>query len=146
MTQTHQRPSLAGIGPLPQADPLTEPFWNACREGRLVLQSCSDCGQYQHPPEFLCHHCLSEHMGWQEVADTGTIYSLINVTHPVYPGTDKLLPYNVVIVEVDGCGIRLFGNVLGARFDELSLGAPVRLCPDPVADDVTLPRWMLRHV
>ena len=143
MTQTNVRPTLAGVGPLPQPDPITEPFWVAAREGRLVLQRCDDCGEFQQPPEFLCHRCLSEKVSWQEVATTGTIYTFVNVTHQVFPGTEKLLPYNVVIVEVDGTGIRLFGNVLGARFDELAIGARVRLTPDPVAEDITLPRWTL---
>jgi len=143
MTQTNLRPTLAGVGPLPQPDPLTEPFWAACAEGRLVLQRCAACRAFQHPPEIICHACLSEDLAWEEVAQAGTVYTAVNVTHPVYPGTQDLLPYNVVLVEVDGTGIRMFGNVLGAAFDEIALGAPVKITWDRVADDVVLPRWTL---
>jgi uncharacterized OB-fold protein len=143
MTQTNLRATLAGVGPLPQPDDLTDPFWAACREGRLVLQRCDDCATFQHPPEIICHHCRSENLSWQEVARTGTVYTAVNVTHPVYPGTQDLLPYNVVLVEVDGTGVRLFGNVLDASFDEIAIGAPVELAMDQVSEDVALPRWTL---
>jgi uncharacterized OB-fold protein len=143
MTQLDARPTLRGIGPLPQPDELTRPFWEACRAGRLVLQRCADCRTFQHPPEIICHACLSEHLVWEEVARTGTIYTAVNVTHQVYPNTQHLLPYNVVVVEVDGTGIRLFGNVLGAAFEDIAIGAPVRLVWDQVTDDVVLPRWAL---
>lgn len=145
MTQTNVRPTLAGIGPLPQPDEISEPFWAACREGRLVLQRCADCATFQHPPEFLCHHCRSENLTWQEVAQTGTVYTAVNVTHQVFPGTENLLPYNIVLVEVDGAGIRVFGNVLGAAYEDIKIGAPVDLMFDPVSEDITLPRWTLRQ-
>jgi len=122
---------------------ITEPFWAACREGRLVLQRCGDCATFQHPPEIICHACLSENLAWEEVARTGTINTAVNVTHPVYPNTQDLLPYNVVIVEIDGTGIRMVGNVLSASFDEIAIGAPVTLTWDRVAEDVVLPRWTL---
>jgi uncharacterized OB-fold protein len=143
MTQTNVRPTLAGVGPLPQPDALTEPFWAACREGRLVLQRCDDCATYQHPPEIICPRCRSENLAWQEVARTGAVYTVVNVTRQVYPNTEHLLPYNIVLVEVDGTSTRVFGNVLGAAFEDITIGAPVELMMDPVSEDIVLPRWTL---
>lgn len=144
MTQPETHPTLAGVGPLPAPDELSRPFWDACRERRLLLQRCESCGTFQHPPEYLCHRCLSEHLHWEEVPGTGTVYSAVNVTHPVYPGTADIVPYNVVVVEVDGTGgVRLVGNVLGAAYEDIHLGARVRIAWDQAADDVVLPRWTL---
>lgn len=136
--------SFGIVGPLPQAEPLTEEFWAACREQRLVLQRCDDCKTFQHPPEIICHNCRSEQLSWQPVAETGTVYTVVNVTHRVYPGTEERIPYNVVLVEVDDTGgTRVYGNVVNASFEEINIGDRVRLVWDQVEEDVVLPRWAL---
>jgi hypothetical protein len=37
--------------PVPLVEPMTEPYWTAAREGRLVIQRCTECGT------FLCVIC-----------------------------------------------------------------------------------------
>jgi uncharacterized OB-fold protein len=144
MTQPVEAAPLFGlVGPLPQADKLTEPFWQACRDHRLVLQRCDDCRGYQHPPEIICHRCLSERLAWDPVPETGTIYTAVNVTHKVYPDTEDALPYNVVLVELDGIGMRVYGNVVGAKFEDVRIGSRVRVVWDQVGEDDVLPRWTL---
>ena len=56
-------------------DALSRGFWEAAREGRLVVQQCRDCPTVQHPPEVLCHTCHSFDLGWKEVSGRATIYS-----------------------------------------------------------------------
>jgi uncharacterized OB-fold protein len=57
-------------------------FWEAGREGRLMLQRCADCGLPRHPPAPMCARCQSvavedfEGSGRAEVADW------VRSTHP----------------------------------------------------------------
>src|SRR5690606_3891559 len=39
------------------ADPTTEPFWQACAEGRLTVQRCTGCGSHQFYPRPFCLSC-----------------------------------------------------------------------------------------
>ena len=36
--------------PTPDPTPDTKPFWDALKEGRLVLQTCADCGKTAQVP------------------------------------------------------------------------------------------------
>ena len=36
--------------PLPKIDPLNRPFWDAARAHRLVVQTCTGCGDAHFPP------------------------------------------------------------------------------------------------
>jgi uncharacterized OB-fold protein len=57
------------------ADPVTEPFWQACAAHRLVIQHCAACGAWQHYPRPFCLACGSSRLDWAEAAGRGTVYS-----------------------------------------------------------------------
>lgn len=115
--------------PIPVPDELSQPFWDAVNERRLVLQRCAACGRLQYPPEPACAECGSgEQMGWQEVAGRGHIHEYL-VTYD----TRILLkqpeqPYNLAIITLDEQpDITFLSNLPGIPADELSVGAPVEL-------------------
>ena len=65
---------MAKQGVVPDA--LTQPFWDAANEGRLVIQHCHACNRLQHPPAPTCQQCGSgDHLAWQEMSGRGTIYN-----------------------------------------------------------------------
>ena len=37
--------------PLPRPTALSEPHWNGCREGKLMVQRCKDCGSHIFMPK-----------------------------------------------------------------------------------------------
>src|SRR3990170_7087590 len=50
----------------PIPDQLDKPFWDACNEGRLVIQHCKRCNRLQHPPEPTCAQCGSvDNLEWR---------------------------------------------------------------------------------
>jgi uncharacterized protein len=92
------------------ADPTTEPFWQACMEHRLVVQRCTSCGKHQFYPRPFCLSCEATAMEWVEAAGTGTIYSITTVRIPV---VDELKPpYFLALVDLDE-GPRLLTNIEG---------------------------------
>jgi len=90
------------------ADPTTAPFWDACREHRLMVQKCSDCSAHQFYPRPFCLACEGESLDWVEVSGSGTIYSKTVVRIPVTPDLEP--PYALAIVELDE-GPRLLSNI-----------------------------------
>ncbi len=134
----------AGL-PLPAAavDGLDTEYWEAARRHELVVQHCRSCGGFQWGPEWLCHHCHSFDLGWQQVSGRGVIYSWERVWHPVHPALKEACPYLVVLVELPDAGnVRMVGNLLGDPLQEVAIGAPVEVVfEDHPDDNVTLVQW-----
>jgi uncharacterized OB-fold protein len=112
--------------PVPQADGLDAPYWEAAQRGELRVQRCRACRAWQWGPEWICHACLSFDLGWEAVEGRGTIYSWERVWHPVHPALKDAGPYLVVLVELPHAGgIRMIGNLLGDPHQPVAIGAPV---------------------
>jgi uncharacterized OB-fold protein len=43
--------------PAPAQEPIAQPYWEATRANRLVVQKCNGCGKHQWGPEWICHRC-----------------------------------------------------------------------------------------
>src|SRR5688572_9432471 len=108
--------------PAPQGDGLDAEFWDACRRHELVVQRCSDCGTYRHPPEAICHKCHSFTSHWEKVTGRATIYSHMNVVYPTHPVLRERVPFNVILVELaDAGGIRMVGNLVDCAYEEIQI-------------------------
>lgn len=126
--------------PLPDVtDPLTDPFWSATREGRLVVQKCLDCGYLRWPPGPLCNECQSDRTAWTEVRPEGTLWSVATYHRALDPAFKDDVPYSVGLVELDE-GPRMYGRLQGdtARFVP---DARVHAAYREIAPDVFLVDW-----
>jgi hypothetical protein len=102
----------------PVTDPLTAPFWDAARRGRLVIQRCTACGELRWPPLVGCPECHGRDATWDEVHPTGTIWSFV-VYHRAFAAELKdEIPYTVAMVHLDD------GPYLVGRFEDAG-GPPV---------------------
>ncbi len=138
---------------LPQPDAITQGYWDALKEHRLVLQRCVDCQTYQHPPDRTCRFCLGEEMSWEELSGTGTLYTYAIVTQAILGPWRGHDPYNVIQVlpdEVDPKTVSVhnnatynvvYGNAIEVDNDDLKVGMPMEAVFDDVTDDVTILRW-----
>ena len=83
----------------PVPDELSKPFWDACNEDRLEMQTCTACNRIQFPPEPTCYECGSKDtLEWKEVSGRGKIYSYgimhdsrIRILQPDQPFTIALV-------------------------------------------------------
>ena len=115
----------AGL-PAPRPSELDQPYWSGLQAEQLWLQCCDDCGKWQWGPEWICHHCLSPRVQYQQTQAVGKIYSYERVWHPVHPALKDQGPYLVVLVELPHAdGVRLVGNLLGDPEQEVKIGADV---------------------
>lgn len=123
-------------------DPDTSTFWEACREHRLVVQQCADCGEYRFAPVPLCHRCQSWNTNWIESAGRGRLYTWTVTHRALHPAAASAVPYNTAVIELDDCGGALItSNVVGIDNDQLRPELPVEVLWDDVGDDLTLPRF-----
>jgi uncharacterized OB-fold protein len=112
--------------PVPQPDGLDAPFWEGTRAHELRVQRCRQCRAWQWGPEWICHACLGDDVGWERVSGRGLVYSWERVWHPVHPSLRELGPYLVVLVELpEANGVRMVGNLLGDPLQDVPIGAPV---------------------
>ena len=113
--------------PVPSVDGLDAPYWEGARQERLMMQRCRDCGKYQWGPEWICHHCLSENVAFEEISTTGVIYSYERVWHPVHPALKDQGPYLIVLVEFPQYDhARMIGNLLGDPLQDVTIGSEVQ--------------------
>ena len=116
----------AGTVPLgvPIANPFTETYWAACREGRLILRRCHSCGNAHHPPRPACPICWSAEVVWEEAAGVGTLYSFSVIHDNDLAPFSAGLPYVAAVVELAE-GPRLMTTVIDSEAADLRVGAPV---------------------
>ncbi len=113
--------------PVPAPDGLDSPFWEAASRDVLMLQRCGSCSEFQWGPEWICHRCHSEDVGFDQVRPVGNIYSYERVWHPVHPALKDQGPYIIVLVELPECNnVRLVGNLMGDPEQSVEIGAPVQ--------------------
>lgn len=96
-------------------------FWRACSEGTLRIQRCESCSQWQFYPRYLCRHCGSLEVLWQEASGEATIESY-SVVHRGAGEFAALAPYVVAVVRLHE-GPTMMTNIVGEGMDSLDLTA-----------------------
>ena len=130
--------------PLPVPDDESRPFWEGCRRHELFMQRCARCARFRFTPRRVCPRCQSFESEWVRVSGRGTIYSKVVCHPPVLPAFAERVPYAVVLVELaEDPGLRLVGNVLGCRPEEIAIGAAVEVDFEDLTDEIALPQWRL---
>ena len=123
--------------PLPHITPQTQPFWDATREGRLVVQRCGACGRLRFPAASICDECLSEESAWVPVSGRGTVWSMCEFHRLYFKGFAEDIPYNVALVRLDE-GPRMYTNIVGIPYADITIGMAVEAAFEPATDAVTL--------
>lgn len=132
--------------PLPIPDEDSRPFWEGCKQRRLVMQRCADCGAFRFTPRPMCPRCRSTACEWETMSGRGTVYSRVICHPPVLPAFRDRVPYAVVLVELEeDPALRLVGNVLGASPEDVRIGAPVEVAFEDVSEEIALPQWRLAN-
>jgi len=85
---------------IPVANVDTKPFWDGCAAGSLLLQCCSACQAYRHPPSPICPNCLSALHAWVPASGRGTVYTFV-IVREARRGWDKMVPYVLAVVALD---------------------------------------------
>ena len=117
-------------------------WWEACQRRELVVQQCTNCGTYRHPPGPGCYHCQSFDFKWTPMSGRGTVYSYIIAHHPGHAALKDHGPYNVVLVELaDTNTVRMLGNLIDVPNDQIKIGMHVHVTWEE-RGGVVFPQWV----
>ncbi len=119
----------------------TSPFWDGMREGKLMLQYCTEAKKFQHYPRPVSIYTGRRTLEWRQASGNGTIYATTVVRIPG-PGLDGRLPLCVATIELDE-EVRMIANILDCTPEQLKIGARVTLAWDALSDDVRYPAFRL---
>lgn len=112
--------------PVPLPDEASLPFWEAAREGRLLVQRCSACGRFQYPPDTICRRCQSSDLAFDEVSGRATVYSFAVYTRSFMRGYDA--PYVLALVDLDDHpDVRLMTNIVETPIEDVAIGMAVEV-------------------
>ena len=137
-----QMPLFGPSMPTPLIDSDTRDFWEACKNHRLIVQQCIECGSYRFAPAPLCYSCRSLGFRWVESDGLGEVYTWTVVHRSVHPATEEAVPYNTVVVRLFDCGgAMITSNLLNVENDKIEAGMVVRVTWDDVSDECALARF-----
>ena len=136
--------------PVPVPDRDTEPFWEGCRAGELRVQRCAACQAWLWQPRPVCSRCQKDGPLWTRVSGAGRIASWPVIRPPTLPAYADLVPFAVLLVELEE-GVRMLGYLVdgdgalkksdGTR-EGVAIGARVALRFHDQAGTI-LPSWTL---
>lgn len=118
-------------------NPVTEPFWQAAKERRLVAPRCTSCGTFRLPPTPYCPECQSDGVEFVDLSGRAEVYSFA-VVHG-FPGLPDVTLVPVVVDLPDAPGARLVSNVVGVDPADVEIGMQLVVDFHPIQDDWLLP-------
>jgi uncharacterized OB-fold protein len=126
--------------PVPKANDVSQPYWDALKRGALAVQRCQGCGALRHYPRLVCDRCYSLESEWVDVSGRGKVHSWTITHHAFHPAFKDELPYVLVIVDLDE-GVRAMGRLRGDPAAKIGIGMPVRFAVDQREDGWAMPAF-----
>ena len=107
---------------LPTPTPLSDPYWQGCREGKLLLLQCDACGAFQFYPRVLCSTCGHRALSWREATGRGRVASFTVVRKPV--SGDYPAPSIIALIDLEE-GPRMMSSLIDIEPEAVAVHAAV---------------------
>ena len=125
--------------PIPEADDISRPFFEAGMREEFVLMKCSNCGAFRLPLYHACPTCLSSESTWEPASGNGIVRTFGIMHQRYHAGFEPELPYNIVVIELEE-GPRFTSNLIDVANEDISVGMPVKVAWEQ-HDDVAIPKF-----
>jgi uncharacterized protein len=119
----------------PHPTSLSRPFWDGCRDHKLLFQRCSHCHRSNFDPAPVCPWCRTNTLEWEESSGTGSIYSWSVVWQAPTPAF--VVPYVAIIAKLLE-DFYMVSDLVHADPSELRMDLPIVVKFEDF-DDFTLP-------
>ena len=107
---------------------LDKPFYDACNEGRLVVQYCPACSRFLFPPRTMCSRCGGAALEWRQVSGRGRIQSRVVVHDTPISMLIPDQPFNVATIALEEePEVIMLSHLPGTPVDEVPIGATVEV-------------------
>jgi uncharacterized OB-fold protein len=124
--------------PLPIIDDDNRPFWEGCKNRKLLLQQCDACSAYRYYPGAVCSNCGALEHTWKETTGQGSVYTFSVVYRAASPAFIEDVPYVYAIIELKE-GPMFPTNIVGIDPKKVHIGMPVRVDFRQITPEITLP-------
>ncbi len=124
--------------PLPNSD--TKEFWDGAKRHELLLQKCSQCGNYRYPPSPICPNCFSQDFKWEKASGKGEIYTYTVVRVPLSPEWEPYVPYVLATIKLDE-GVRMVATVVDCKPEDVKIGMQVQVVFNDATERFTIPEF-----
>jgi uncharacterized protein len=104
----------------------SEEFFDASKDGRLLIQRCTACGKHQFYPRQVCVHCGEGTVEWAEASGRGTVHTFTVIHQQGMPGWRDETPYVAAIIALEE-GVRMTSVVIGVEPSSVEIGMPVEV-------------------
>jgi uncharacterized OB-fold protein len=132
------------------------PFWEATREGTLLVQWCTSCDRGVFYPRFFCPYCKAAGLDdsaagqsgqsggstleWRTASGRAIVHAATVEHNPAATGAtfSHGEPYVVALVDLDE-GVRMMTNIVGCAPEDVRPGMAVTVTWEPLSDGRQLP-------
>lgn len=132
--------SQAATKPVPVPDAISAPFFDGAREGKLMLQYCTECNAWSFPVRERCPHCFAAKLEWRPASGRASLYTFTIMHQVMNPGFATAVPYNVAQVDLEE-GVRMVSNIVGINNRDLRPGMKLEVVFEDVGENVSIPKF-----
>lgn len=126
--------------PLPKPTPWSKPFWEGCKQHKLLIQECLKCNTKIFYPKLYCPICLSSEIRWIEASGKGRVYTFTTVYNYQPADFSSDVPYIIAVIRLDE-GVQLMSNIVDCTPEEIGCDMEVEVVFEDVTDNITLPKF-----
>lgn len=126
--------------PIPVIQPWTKEFWQATKQGKLLVQHCNDCNCNIFFPKKVCPECWSDNLAWIESTGKAKVNTFSVMLDQVEPKFMSDLPYVLAMVDLDE-GIRMTTRIVNCKPENVAIGMNVEVVFQDVSSDCALPMF-----
>ena len=115
----------------------SQPFWQATRDRKLLLQYCPRSARFQFFPRATSIADGRRGLEWREVSGRGEIfsYTVVRRSRPPFQGNEPFLLAVVTLEE----GVNIMADLVNCRLDAARIGLAVMPFWAPLPDGANLP-------
>ena len=119
------QPQAENGRPIPRRTPISQPFFDAAKEHRLVIQRCPRDGLFFYP-RTRCPNCLADDWSWETMTGRGVVHAFTvdRVGHD--PAQRSRLPLIIAAVDLEE-GPRMTTNIIDCAPEAVEVGMPVEV-------------------
>jgi uncharacterized protein len=121
----------------PKPRTYSQPYWDATRERKLLIQYDKKSGKHQfYPRPNSIYTGRLDGLEWREVSGKGKVFTftIARRTRPPFQGHE---PFFICIVTLEE-GVNVMGNVVNCSLEEMKIGLPMKPYWQPLANGTHL--------
>ncbi len=129
--------------PLPEITPITQPFWDAAANKKLVMQRCRDCQSWVWCPRPVCVECGGANLDWTPLSGRGKVFAFTVIREVVgraLRGFASDIPYVTAWIDLEE-GPRICSNVVGCPIEQVAIEMNVEAIFEEAGSGIFLPKF-----